>query len=250
MVLAGSVQVAAEPVFDEAPSVWDPAVTPRTLTSAGGPVKLAVSAFDLRGISDAYATVTGPGGVQTRVQLEGVSSDRFEGTFNAPPNTGTGAIEYSVEMSALDDIGQQTTVSGGVFTVAGRPSGRLEIKPASYDFGTAQVGKRKQHSFVIRNLGARTTAPVAAVVDTSGAPFFVTGASSTGRPFCLRGGESLTVHAEFRPTVAGLRTGTLRVRRPDLVQPALSVPLRGTGVTRTLAAATLAAATPKKVCAS
>ncbi len=193
--------------------------------------------------------VTRPGGATTHVPLEPISGDRFEGVFNAPANPGTSTQQYSVEMSALDDIGQQSTVSGGVFAVAGQPTGRLEIKTTTLDFGTTQVGKRKQQTVMLRNVGAKSTVPVEGLIDTSGAPFFVAGAPATGGlPFCLRAGESMNVHVEFRPTVVGVRNGTLRVSRPDLVQPTLSVPLTGAGVARNEPAPALGAIPPKKTC--
>ena len=245
---AGEVQVAGAPPFDEAPIVSDPSVVPRDLKSTGGPVKLAVSASDVGGIIDTYADVTRPGGTPTRVTLEAVSATRFEGVFTAPPNAGTGTVQYAVQMIAVDTAGQSASVDGGVIRVAGVPSGRLEVRTTAVDFGTTQVGKRMQRPVQIRNNGAKSTAPVQGVLTTSGAPFFITGAPATGLPFCLRGGESLTAHVEFRPTAAGLRRGALLITRPDLVQPTLSVPLAGTGITRNQPAPLLAPAGAKTAC--
>lgn len=227
---AGEVQVDAAPVFDEPPVVSAPSVDPRDLPSQGGPVKLGVSASDLLGISEVYADVTAAGGATTRVPLEPVSADRFEGVFDAPAATGTATAQYSVQLVALDSIGQAGSVDAGVISVAGKPSGRLEIKTPAIDFATTRVGTRELRSVMVRNVGARSTAPVEGVVTTSGAPFFVAGAPTTGVPFRLRAGETRTFLVEFRPTAPGARTGTLLVRRPDLVQPELSIPLSGTGI--------------------
>jgi hypothetical protein len=249
-VAAGHVLVDGQPPFDQPPSVYDPAVTPRNLPSTGGPVTLAVSASDTRGISEAYAVVNGPGGATTHVVLQPISADRFTGVFNAPANPGTSAMQYSVVMTALDDIGQAGTADGGLITVAGRPTGRLEIKPGTLDFGATQVGKRNQRSVVLRNVGARSTVPVEGLIQTSGAPYVVVGAPATGLPFCLRAGETMTIRVEFRPTAVGVRKGTLRVSRPDRVQPTLSVPLSGAGIARWHAAApTFGAAPATKTCA-
>ncbi len=46
------ISVDAQPQFDEPPTVADPASDPRDLASAGGPATIAVTASDLRGISD------------------------------------------------------------------------------------------------------------------------------------------------------------------------------------------------------
>jgi hypothetical protein len=115
---AGNIDVDAQPQFDEAPTAYDPAVSPRELPAAGGVVSLAFSAWDLRGISWASAIVTLPNGETTDVTTEPISSDRFEGAFTAPPNTGTAPQAYSVEFIAYDDIGQWDTVDGGTVTVA------------------------------------------------------------------------------------------------------------------------------------
>ena len=74
---------------------------------------LGVSAYDLRGISEAYATIALAGGATTTVPLEPVSASRFEGVFIAPPNTRNVAVQHGIEMIALDDIGQPGSVNAG-----------------------------------------------------------------------------------------------------------------------------------------
>jgi len=118
----GEVQVDATPQFDEPPIVSDPSVDPRELPAEGGTVTIQASAWDLRGITEALATIGLPGGTSTVVYLEAISSSRFEGTFTAPANSGTVPQEYSVEISASDDIGQQAFADGGIFTVAAQPA--------------------------------------------------------------------------------------------------------------------------------
>ncbi len=166
--------------------------------------------------------------------------------FNAPANTGTAAVEYTVRLVAVDGLGQQNHLDTA-FRVAGRPTGRLEVKTTALDFGVAKVGKRKQRSVVVRNVGARSTLPVQGVITTSGAPFLIAGAS-TDVPFCLRPGESLNVLVEFRPTVAGVEHGTLSVIRTDNVQPPLAVALTGAGVAKERRAPALTAAPARSTC--
>ena len=57
------------------------------------------------------------GGASTEVGLNGVSSSHFEGTYEAPANTGTLAAEYLVEVVVEDDIGQQGRALAGTITV-------------------------------------------------------------------------------------------------------------------------------------
>jgi hypothetical protein len=113
---------------------------------------LSVSASDLRGISEAYAVVTGPAGATTHVVLNPMSADRFQGVFNASANTGVSPAQYSVLFVALDDIGQPGTVDGGVFEVAviPVPTGQLKIDP-SLTFGSVKIGGRASKTIKLRN---------------------------------------------------------------------------------------------------
>jgi hypothetical protein len=133
--LIGDVEVRGNPPFDEKPIVWDPSVTPASLSTGGGTLNLAVSAWDLRGISEAYASIAGPDGASSTVPLEAIGADRFTGVFHAPANTSIFPAYYEIEFAALDDIGQQTTISGERVTVAARPTGRLKIKPGDVTSG-------------------------------------------------------------------------------------------------------------------
>ena len=112
--VAGEINVDAQPQFDEPPTVADPTVDPRDLGSAGGPVTIAVTAYDLRGISEAYATISPAAGATSYVPLDPISSSRFQGVLNVPANTGTAAVQYAIEITALDDIGQPASVDAGL----------------------------------------------------------------------------------------------------------------------------------------
>ena len=227
--LIGDVEVAGNPPFDEKPIVWDPSVSPTNLPPTGGPVTLAVSASDLRGISEAYASITGRAGTSSNVPLEAISADRFTGVFSAPANTSIFPAYYEIEFSALDDIGQQTTISGDRVTVAARPSGLLEIKPGSLDFGKVKRGKTAQRTIVVKNRGPKGTMPISGLIQTSGTPFLVVGQTNAGVAFRLRPGASKTYHVEFRSSALGLFTGRVNVERTDYGQPGLHVSLSGRG---------------------
>ena len=217
------------PPFDETPIVWDPSVTPTSLPTGGGAVTLAVSAWDLRGISEAYASISGPAGAAYNVPLEPIGADRFAGVFQAPANSSISPAYYEIEFSALDDIGQQTIVGGERVSVAARPAGQLKITPRDRHFGKVKRGKTAQRTIVLKNVGARGTLPIGGHIQTSGAPFFIVGQTAAGVAFRLRPGEAKTYRVKFRPTARGLATGRVNVVRTDSGQPGLHTALTGRG---------------------
>jgi len=230
---AGEIEVAGQPPFDEAPFVSNPTVTPRQLTAMGGLVKIRATATDNRSISFVHANVTTPGEPVTQIDMEAVNASEFEGAFEVPGNTDAGPRQYAIEIVAEDDIGQPGTADAGIVTVA-PPSlppagGPLAVSPASRSFGRVHIGHRAVRSISIRNTGARGTPPVDGVIQTSGAPFYLSRAGTDGIHFRLRPGHTGTYKVAFTPTVAGPQAGTVTVTRSDGSQPALTVQLSGEG---------------------
>ena len=117
--LSGYIDQEGQPQFDESPDAFDPAVAPTALGSGGGTVTIAASATDDRAISEVYAVVSDHAGTQTVVAMSGVSSSRFEGQWDAPPNPERDDAVYTIEIVAFDDIGQSDTVTTDPVTVAG-----------------------------------------------------------------------------------------------------------------------------------
>jgi hypothetical protein len=222
---AGEIQVEAQPQFDEAPFVFDPTLEPAELTSAGGAVTIEASASDDRSISEVYAVVTAPGGATTHVQMEGISSSRFQGVFNAPANASASAVQYSVEVTALDDIGQFDTEAVGSITVAASPAGDLKVRREVLLFGQVPIGESRRMAVTVKNDSPDSTPPIAGVLEVFGDQFVLVGAGS----FVLASGESVRVIVRFRPTDRGVQTGRLLINRADGGQPDLSVELRGRG---------------------
>jgi hypothetical protein len=233
--LVGDIQVPAPPQFDESPTVSDPSVEPRQLPAAGGSVVIQATASDNRSVSYVYATVALPGGGSTEVPLEAISSSRFEGVFTAPPNAGTTTLQYGIQITALDDIGQPGSVDAGVFSVAPLPApaaGQLVVSPGSRSFGRVWVGGRAWRLLRVRNVGSRGTAPIEGVIRASGAPFSLLGETPEGIRFRLRPRETRFYLVAFRPGAVGLQTGSVTVQRSDGGQPGLTVQLSGQGVSR------------------
>jgi hypothetical protein len=235
-LVLGEIQVDPQPQFDEPPIVANPSVDPRDLPAAGGTVTIEADASDLRGITEAFATIVQPDGTSVVVPMDPISSSRFAGTFTAPANSGTAAQQYAITVTAYDDIGQPGYADAGVLTVAGRPAqraGRLTVSPGTRSFGRVRVGTGAWRWVVVHNAGPRSTAPVEGVIRASGAPFSVAGAGADGSiHFRLRPGQSRAVLVAFRPYAAGWQTGSLLVQRSDGAQAGLAARLWGQGTHR------------------
>jgi hypothetical protein len=232
---AGEVEVAAAPAFDESPYVSNATLSPRTLGSAGGAVTIAADAADNRSVANVFAVVTLPDESQREVPLEPVSSQHFEGTFPAPANLGAAPEKYSAVVYAEDDIGQTGSESAGSFTVAPPiappPGGELVVRhPAPRSFGRVRLGRVSTRRVVVRNDGRRGSAPIAASIAASGAPFSIQGAVGGVIEFVLAPKEARAFTIAFAPVAAGPATGSVVVSRADATQPPASVSLRGVGV--------------------
>jgi hypothetical protein len=228
--LAGEVQVDAQPQFDEAPYLSDWSVTPEELPAAGGPVTIKTSASDNRGISYAYALVTpNSGGPGTEVPLEPVSSNQFEGVFDVPVNHDALGKGYSVKVFAQDDIGQEASADAGSFFVAGARPGKLIAWTSNGSFfGIVDVWTHATRQVVVSNVRGEKTAPVNAVMTTTGPPFFLPG-KPAGIHFTLGPGQRRTFDVEFRPRTPGFWTGGVVLDFPSESQPKFAVTLSGRG---------------------
>jgi hypothetical protein len=229
--ISGGVEVAAQPQFDEPPVVSDPSVTPRELPNTGGQVTIAITASDLRGISSVYAAVKRPDGTTDAVELLGVSSSRFEGIYTAPSNSGTTPLAYTVSAAAADDIGQETWVDAGSFTVAGRSVAttvKLSASPRVGLFGLVKVGRTTQRNIVVCN-ARKNSAPLSGVASVNGSSFTLAGSSNGGVRITLATGECKTLRVVFRPASKGLKDGVLSIRADSERRPALNVRLLGVG---------------------
>lgn len=114
----GEAQVGPAPQFDEAPWVTLASLNPPVLPPSGGPVTISSQAGDNSGLSAVFALITPVnGGAGTEVGLNGISAGSFEGTWEAPPNSGPLAAEYIVEVVVRDDIGQEGRALAGTIAV-------------------------------------------------------------------------------------------------------------------------------------
>ncbi|HET9197086.1 MAG TPA: hypothetical protein VFN92_02365 [Solirubrobacterales bacterium] len=231
--LIGGVQVEAAPQFDEPPYIGSTTLTPQFLPATGGAVTIGADAGDNRSLSGLFALIVAPDGSSTTVPMNPVSSSHFEGTYEAPPNSGPLAAEYLVEVVAEDDAAQQSRASAGTITVAVPPpppsAGVLEISPAGRSFGTVKLGKSAQRQVFVRNLPRKGGEPVEATVVIAGSGAFSLAGESSAVHFVLQPGEKRAFAVEFRPVVSGGQFASVEIVRDDGAQPGLSVALSGTG---------------------
>lgn len=128
----GWIDQGAAPPFDELPNA-DADVSPRSLPSSGGDVQITSHATDDHSVSEVSATVTDDEGAEWVVDMDGVSSGVYQGTWPAPPNAAPDDHVYTLLVTATDDIGQQRYVNAGQVTVAGAPSPPVDGPPAITD---------------------------------------------------------------------------------------------------------------------
>ena len=124
--LMGAIDVEPHGPFDEAPHVFDAVLDPTTLPHTGGDVTISASATDDRAISEVYATITDPEGVETVIPLEGESADRYSATWSVLGNGTFDDVHYDVNITALDDIGQAGYEGTTGLTVRANPPVSLE----------------------------------------------------------------------------------------------------------------------------
>jgi hypothetical protein len=229
----GEVQVEGQPQFDEAPWISTTELWPQFLPAEGGTVTISAEAGDNRVLSAVYATITRvSGGATTEVSLNGVSSSRFEGSYEVPANTGSLAAEYLVEVLVQDDIGQEGRALAGTITVEAPPpppsTGLLEVSPLERAFGQVAVGKQATRTVFVRNLRSRGAEPVAATARVFGSPAFsLDGAPAGGIHFVLAPGQKRAFKVSFRSTVSSEQAAMLEIARDDGAQPNLGVSLVG-----------------------
>jgi hypothetical protein len=234
----GEVQVEGQPQFDEAPWISTTELWPQFLPAEGGTVAISAEAGDNRGLSAVYALITPvSGGASAEVGLNGVSSSRFEGSYEVPANLGPLAVEYLVEVVVEDDIGQQGRASAGTITVEAPPpppsAGLLEVSPLERSFGQVAIGKEATRVVFVRNLPRKGGEPVAATARLFGSSAFsLPGAPAGGIHFVLAPGEKRSFSVAFRPTSAGEQAAMLEIARDDGAQSNLGVSLVGRGVAK------------------
>jgi hypothetical protein len=231
--VAGEIEVAGTPPFDEAPYVSEASVTPTVWGGLGGTSRIVMRANDNRGISNAYAIVTLPSGREKEIPMEALSAEIFTALLPVPGNPGDSPRGYGVAVFAEDDIGQTTGVYAGNVTVEpkGTPNpGFLAMEPGYLTFGATTLGHTSIRTTVLRNTGKPGSPPVSGVLKSSEPQFVLPGLEEGGVPFTLAPGQERTFEIYFQPSLTGQQSGRLSVVREDGRQPNTGLSMFGYGI--------------------
>jgi hypothetical protein len=102
---------------------------------------------------------------------------------------------------------------------------RIEVTPSTLDFGSVVIGQVKDLSFTVRSIGSAPLTLTALTIDN---PRF-TLVSPPATPITVNSGASASLVVRFAPSAAGAQMGKLIITSNAASQPALTVPLAGTG---------------------
>jgi hypothetical protein len=168
---------------------------------------------------------------KTSITITSITSNNSEfsaSSMNFPAVIGPSiSIEVNVTFSPTLGGAQSGQISvaikgsstPAVLALSGTGVASVTASPASVSFGKVAVGAQSTLPVVLKNM---STAKVTLTgLQTTGSGFSVSGASL---PLTLKGGQTVTLNATFKPSVAGQATGDAFVSGP-----ALNVPLSGTG---------------------
>ena len=139
-------------------------------------------------------------------------------------DTGSHTVEIIAEDRGAPPLVSSTVVSFTVLPAGTSSAPRIEVSPASLDFGTVNIGQTKDLTLTVRNNG-NATLTVTAIGSSN--PRFALAILST--PFNVGGGSFQDVVIRFSPNSAGAQSGTLSIASNDASQPTITVPLSGTG---------------------
>ena len=195
-----------------------------TLTNSGGS-KLTITQASLTGTGFTLSGLSYP------VTLAGGQSVSCYVTFIPPssgPDSGSVSISFSTQTNGKGHY-SVTSGSSGTITLpvsgAGAISGQLIANSTSLGFGNVQVGTSQTLAETITNSGG--TSVTISAASATGSAFNLSGLSL---PMTLNAGQSATFSVAFAPTSGSSASGNLAIAS-NASNPALNVPLSGTGIT-------------------
>ena len=140
-----------------------------------------------------------------------------------PSTTGivTGALRVDSNASNTSQV--TVALKGTGVTTA---ESQLTITPSLVDFGNVLVGQTQTSQVAVTNSGTADLMLTGLTVDGDAA---LTLGAAPGLPALLTPKATVTIEVRYRPSTAGLVTGTLRVDSNASNTPQVTIPLSGTG---------------------
>jgi hypothetical protein len=196
-----------------------------TLANSGGP-KVTITQASPSGTGFSVSGLSYP------VTLAGGQSVTCNVTFtpqSAGTDSGSVAIAFITESSSGKGHNGATASSSTAVTLpvlgTGVTSGQLTANPPSLGFGSVPVGNSQTLAETLTNSGGTSVTISAASATGSGFA-----ASGLSLPVTLSAGQSVTFSVTFSPASGGSVSGNLAITS-NASNPALNVPLSGTGTT-------------------
>jgi Abnormal spindle-like microcephaly-assoc'd, ASPM-SPD-2-Hydin len=184
---------------------------PVTVTNTGGE-SVTLSSVVASGSGFSVTGATPP------ITLSAGQSDTFNVIFT-PSAAGAASGTLTIKSNASN-----TTLSVPL-SGTGVAQGQLGSNPASFSFGSIQIGTSKSLTGTLTNSGGSSLTISAATASGSG--FSLNGLSL---PLTLTAGQSTSFTVLFSPTASGAASGSVSITSNGS-NPSLSIPLSGTGVT-------------------
>ena len=200
------------------------------------PTSLSFGSVTVGSKQSLSTTVTNTGGSSLTISQVAVSGTGFTLSGITTPMTLTSGQSASLSVtftpasagSINGDVTITSNASNPTLTVplsgTGATPGALGSNPTSLSFGSAIVGSKQSLSETVTNTGGSSV--TISQVGISGTGFSLSGITA---PVTLTAGQSATFSATFTPTSAGGSSGNITITS-NASNPALSIPLSGTGV--------------------
>jgi hypothetical protein len=210
------------------------AVNPSTVSFGSVPIGSSTSqavALQNTGksiLSISQATLSGTGfsisGLNVPLTLVPGQSVSFTATFS-PQSSGSITGSLSLEYYRAGERRRLHTATLSL-SGTGTTPGQLAANPTSLNFGNVQMGGSQAQSDSLTNSG--TSSLTISAASASGTGFTLGGMSL---PVTLAAGQSTSFTVVFAPTASGAASGSVTITSNGL-NPSLSIPLSGTGVTQ------------------
>ncbi|MEW5746594.1 MAG: choice-of-anchor D domain-containing protein [Nitrospirota bacterium] len=134
--------------------------------------------------------------------------------------SGTGDCIFTVSANA--------TVTASFDTASTQSGQNIAVKSTAVDYGTVALNTTKEKKIEVKNTGTAPLTVTRVAISGTNASLFSLGSSST---FTVQPGSDYDLKVRFKPATTGRKTATVTVYSNDPDTPALTIAVRGEGVT-------------------